>query len=245
MRVDYFLLWPIFPMERWEDTLKIMRRFEILEIFKVPFSKKLVKVAYKYNYVPIRHLKSKTRYFKGFTGDCWVIFVRNHPDIVKIWKGQEACRNIIETKAEIRKWDEAAYEHIVHGSDNEKQTRAMMKFLGFKKDYFDTDNLLFPHYLKEPNPLEIRNVHIDLLKCRINGAGIVPLDQAPHMNDEELKEYEDKYRGTKLRQDYRGMRPACDQAIIAVDRDYVILDGVHRACAYKKEGREWISIVLM
>jgi len=192
-RYDYILIWG-HGLSYKEEILAKIREQSFIEILKVFYHepksiRKFVKTVYSYDYTPLVHLKSKTRYLLKTKKRVLFIFFRNkdpqeqyfgkgdfrHIECLRVKKLKEEIRN----KFNPRKNGKRTENHVVHASDNELQTDYILKKLGYWKGVKMFDNtpnpfLEAPYYLSPFEQFSISMVKLDKLYGRIlqkNGNG--------------------------------------------------------------------------
>jgi hypothetical protein len=176
-RYDYFLIWgngipykrKIVDIIRGKDFLKILRIMN----HRPKSVQHLVRVIYSYDYAPLQHLKSKTKYLLKTDQGVVFIFVLNQ-DTREIYSGKGPfrhieCEQIKQVKNEIRdKFNprvngKRTEEHVIHASDNQSQVDHVLKYLGFKPGLRFLKNnpnpmLSLPHYLPRIDKFVVRRV---------------------------------------------------------------------------------------
>ena len=157
-----------------------------------------------------------------------------------------------------------SHEHCIHATDYESQTEYLLRFLemgsiGFYKK-FDNLNIEIPWHLSLSKNNTIKTINIDQLKCSIIDKGIVFIKDSPHFqyvqnNKKPYIEYINKNIGYKLQEDhypesseklinnfdknYNDKR--LKNSYIIVNKDKVILDGLHRVSILKSIGAKDIE----
>jgi len=241
----YYIMWS-HGLEYEDEILEIIRaRFKIIYlVYHEPRSwRKLIKKVYSHSYVPARHLKNKLAYLKKLPKEMLFVFVEN--------TDEEEFQTI---KEGIRDWyNPKKNEHVIHGSDNEKQTDVILKYLGYSGiDYFKSKSpiLDLPFYLKEPDRFEVKKVDIWDLSVNVAGEGLRHICSIPHVYgkaDIPTTYYEDyikENRGKKLRMDYtleRFKRLSGYEPFICV-KNGIVQDGAHRLATLwlKDEEKVWV-----
>ena len=157
-----------------------------------------------------------------------------------------------------------SHEHCIHATDYESQTEYLLKFLDMKNISFykryDNLNIEIPWHLSLGNKNIIKDVYLNDLKCSIIDKGIFPINDSPHFqyvqgNKNSYIEYVNKNIGEKLQEDhypesfdklinnfdkkYNDKR--LKKSYIIVNKDNVILDGLHRASILKNIGCEIVE----
>jgi hypothetical protein len=184
-RIDYFLIWGhgIHLLSDIQAILEKQKDMKILKIIKhTPVSvRKLIKEVYSYDYAPVQHLKSKTRYLLKTPATVFFLFIENcHPD--EDWFGTGAFRHIeckkikslkslIRDKYNIRKDIREKENHVVHASDNELQTHFILKYLKYEDgvNTFKNDGyyIKWPHHLKKRKEFCLEEISIDQLYANV------------------------------------------------------------------------------
>lgn len=205
-RYDYFLIWGN-GLQYKDEILEIIRSEESLKILRImrhtpKTISKLVRTIYSYDYAPLQHLKSKTKYLLKTDPEVIFIFVHNQ-DVQAVYRGRGQfrhieCMRIKSVKEEIRnrfnprKNGQRTEEHVVHASDNESQVHHVLKYLGFQNGIrflkrVPNAILSPPYYLSDFDEFVVRCVHSSQLYCTIlRGARssfqkeIVRIKDTPH-----------------------------------------------------------------
>ena len=211
-RYDYFLIWG-HGMQFQSEIQRIIEAVPEFDIIKelnynAKNIRKLVKKIYSYDYAPLHHLKSKTKYLKNTPPRVKFIFIKNNFPIENHYGNGRffhiECDRIKITKEKIRnefnerKHDRRTEDHVVHASDNESQTDYILKYLGYKTGTktFDRNQdkiINAPHRLKIPNNYSVENINMDLLLCSIienDQTKVVPIEESP------------QFKGGKYYEDY-------------------------------------------
>ena len=157
-----------------------------------------------------------------------------------------------------------SHEHCIHATDYESQTEYLLRFLemqnlGFYKR-FDNLNIEIPWHLSLGKYNTIKIVDVKELRCSVIGKGIVSIDESPHYqyvqgNKDPYIEYVNKNIGEKLQEDhypeafeklinnfdinYNETRRK--KSLIIINKDKVIIDGLHRVSILKNIGSENIE----
>jgi hypothetical protein len=205
-RYDYFLIWgnglpyktEIIRMIRSDPFLRITRIMD----HKPKSTAMLVRAIYSYDYAPLQHLKSKTRYLLKTDPDVVFVFVLNQ-DAQETYRGEGAfrhveCERIQRIKGQIRdefnprKDGKRTEEHVVHASDNEAQVHQVLRYLGFPQGLGflarrPNPVLSVPHYCPAFREFTIRCVDSKNLYCNILRGEresfrleVVRIDETPH-----------------------------------------------------------------
>ena len=157
-----------------------------------------------------------------------------------------------------------SHEHCIHATDYESQTEYLLKFLnmkniGFYKRYDDL-NIEIPWHLSLGNNNLIKNLRVNELKCNIIDKGIVFIEDTPHFQyikgqTNAYIEYVNRNIGEKLQEDHypdsfeklinnfdkNYTDKSQKKSYIIVNKNNVILDGVHRASVLKYIGSEIVE----
>mgnify|MGYP001234622463 FL=1 len=157
-----------------------------------------------------------------------------------------------------------SHEHCIHATDYESQTEYLLKFLNLKNIAFykryDDLNIEIPWHLSLGKNNIIKNVNLNELKCSVIDRGIVQIEDTPHFQyvqgyKNSYIEYVNKNIGEKLQEDhypesfeklinnfdknYNNKR--LKKSYIIVNKENVILDGLHRASILKNIGSEIVE----
>jgi len=232
-KYGYFLIWGN-GIQYKESIIDIIRKENNIEILRIQNYKpknigKFVKDVYSYDYAPFEHLKAKTKYLlKTIPNIIFIFFINKEPKERYFGEGRFRhieCTRIKQLKEKIRnqfnpkKNNIRTEEHVVHASDNEKQTDYILKYLGFKfglNTFKKNMNsiLSFPYYLSEIDEFTIKTIELSQLYCNILKEKkrtvykeAVKIEDTPHFaclngNKELYQIYLEKYLGNFLTCDY-------------------------------------------
>lgn len=157
-----------------------------------------------------------------------------------------------------------SHEHCIHATDYESQTEYLLKFLDMKNISFykryDDLNIEIPWHLSLGKKNIIKDVNMNELKCSIIDKGIVPIDETPHFQYVKgyknfYIEYVNRHIGEKLQEDHypesfeklinnfdrKYNHKSLKKSFIIINKDNVILDGLHRASILKNIGSEIVE----
>jgi hypothetical protein len=177
---------------------------------------KFVNTIYSYDYAPLQHLKSKTRYLNKTPSQAIIIFVRNE-DPLETYSGKGQfrhieCLRVKKLKNEIREsfnpriGGQRTEEHVIHASDNEDQVDFLLRHLGVREGISIFKNkpnpiLDSPYYIKPFKRFSIRKIRVKTILCSVferQGLSIkkvlLPVEQTPHYlylinKNDEYNEY--------------------------------------------------------
>lgn len=137
-RLDCFIIWPHAINNKLEIIDIIAESFDIIYIkhTHIKNMKKFIRKIYNFDYAPLIHLKSKTKYLESAGMEAFCIVVKNkEPELMYFDSGAyrhiECCK-IKNKKTEIRdKFNPSingkrTEEHVIHASDNEIQAIDIM-----------------------------------------------------------------------------------------------------------------------
>ena len=153
-----------------------------------------------------------------------------------------------------------SHEHCIHATDYESQTEYLLKFLNMKNIAFykryDDLNIEIPWHLT----FSKYEIKIDELKCSVIDKGIVCVEDSPHFqyvqeDKNAYIEYVNSNIGEKLQEDHfpesfdnlinnfdkNHKDKSLKKSYIIVNKDNVILDGLHRAAILKNIGSEIVE----
>lgn len=281
-RYDFFIIWGN-GMPYLDQIIKMIEEnsnFEILMIYRYrPISiRSFIKHVYSCDYIPSEHLRKKTKYLSKVSKNVVFVFVKNiNPQ--EQYYGENYFRNIESTSVkEFKEQVRNLYnprengvrteQHVIHGSDNEGQTRYILQYLGFKDDIniFNENQYIisYPYHIGRYNKYSIKLVNSDLFYARIikNGEGkIVRINETPHYqaaigNIKEYVQYIEAYRGTflcdyyskgkyiKLINNFKYLEDVNGRYIIVkkYEDGYLIMDGLHRASILIAQGAEGLVV---
>lgn len=249
-RIDCILIWGhgLPYINEIIDDIRIHNDFNIIKIVKhQPKSiKKLVREIYSFDYAPFWHLKSKTKYLLDTPREVCFIFIENlfpdedyvdnlnfrHKESLNLKRFKETIRNKFNPKDKID--NSITHYHIIHATDSQEQTHAILKYLGWK-DGINTltkKNQIFgiPNYVDFKDEFNFIEVEISNLYCRIitgeswNNFKVIikkVIESPQYLGlSKDIKIYEDyinKYIGGPLKEDYSATK------FLAYSRDFVYL----------------------
>jgi len=231
-RADYIIIWG-HGLKYQDKIVEEIRSYKDLKIIKAfhyrPAAvRHLVKAVYSYDYAPLRHLKSKTRYLMRTPKEALFIFIENrNPNEDFYGKGVfrhfesttlKHLKEKIRNKYNERIDGERTEDHVIHASDNELQTHMILKYLGLgglqwlKKKH---SILEVPFYVKECNAFVIKKVPVESLVCNIvegdpdnphKKRGVV-IKQSPHYlalagNPDAYQKYVERFFRRKFTEYY-------------------------------------------
>lgn len=232
-RYGYFLIWGNGTKYK-KEIMEIIRKEKYINIIRIqnykPKNIKIfVKDIYSYDYAPFEHLKEKTKYLlKTSSNIIFIFFVNKDPQERYFGEGQFRhieCEHIKQLKEKMRnqfnpkKNNIRTEEHVIHASDNERQTDYILKYLGFKFGIStfkkNQDSILsIPYYLSEIKEFTVKTIESSQLCCNILkekkrkvNKEAVKIEDTPHYaflngNRELYQIYLEKYIGNLLTCDY-------------------------------------------
>ncbi|MBQ8465514.1 MAG: hypothetical protein IJ545_05835 [Alphaproteobacteria bacterium] len=285
-RYDYILIWGN-GLPYKDEILSLIennKNFEIIKILSYKTEKidNLVEAVYAYDYAPIEHLKSKIQYLYKTPKEVLFVFIKNlcadedylgngpfrHLESITLKKFKEFIRD----KFNERKSDRRTENHVIHASDNQKQTDYILKFLGYKnglKDILHKENIVYlPYHISHHNKFRIFSISIDDLYANIlyvdenneikNKA--LSIKNTPHYKtlergSNDYNNYLKTFTGKCLQDGYslqkfldlsHNMIYPYNNCFIAVKKEnekYIIQDGVHRAAILKYRNVKKLIVV--
>lgn len=265
MRIDAFIIWPHGVRYLSEIMVVLRDKFEIIMIYRkvVADMATFVDVVYGCDTYPLRHIKSKIRYLKKFNGkqEVFFVLVRNH-NVNERMAGsgrfrKPQCMYLQGVKTEIReRFNPSKDNHIIHGTDYEKQVGYLLNVFGLKKKSYYTREIDFPvHYpyhLPKPKSWELKTKKIEDLRVGVVGKGLIKIEDSPHFSylcghKNLYNNYYYKYIGRQLKEDH--FPEKFDQLIRSNPEDPIIvnglrvLDGVHRLAIWMFASRENVNVI--
>lgn len=266
-RIDTIIIWGHGIKYLFDILEMIDKEFQIIRVqkYEVKNMKKFVKEIYSYDYAPYWHLKDKTKYLLKTPKEVVFIFIRNQNPIEE-YVGEGKFRHIEslrlkQLKEKIRDrfnpYENGirTHHHIIHTTDNVKQTDCILKFLGFEGIKIFYNQIKFidvPYYIKNIKTFEIKKINLEKLKANIiigeNWKSFdvksVSIYETPHYlalkeNFTIYEKYIKKFLGGPLTEYYNitryknlvnnfyYLKNKTDYIII--DKNFTILDGLHRA----------------
>ncbi len=246
-RIDTILIYA-HGMRYFDNILSAIKddeNFDILKIvkYKPKNIKKFINEMYSFDYAPLKHLKSKTKYLLKNSGDVCFIFIKNlNPDEDYLGENDfrhkesltlKRFKDKLRIKYNAYKNGEMTHNHILHATDSESQTNNILFYLGYKDGVkmFDKSTVIdMPYYLQEHNKFEIIELNTNEIYCNIVvgdswdncTSKTVKIKESPHyigltQNMNIYKDYIDKYLGGALQEHYNLER----YANLAEDFDYL------------------------
>jgi len=186
-RFDYFLIWG-HGLPHREAIVEHIRREPRLRILAmrrhVPRDlERFVREVYSCDYAPFEHLESKTRYLLDVPAEVEFIFVENedvedelcgegafrHVECMRIKRLKEAIRDDLNPRFQGMRSE----NHVVHASDNEHQTHAILQLLGFGAgiDHLRSGGHALlphaPHHLANYRGFLLKKIPLAKLACRL------------------------------------------------------------------------------
>lgn len=282
-RFDYFLIWGhgVRYQKEIQEIINNEPHFQVTKVidYEIKNISKFIKKIYSYDYAPFFHLKNKTKYLKQTPPKIRIIIVKNNFP-VETYYGEGSflhieCERVKRIKETIRnqfnerKLDRRTENHVIHASDNEKQTDYLLKFLGYKTGieiFRKNSNRIInaPYHLFIPNSYLIKTINIDELYCSIivnDRIRVVSLDKSPqYSGGNQYTEYLKKYNGKYLQDGYsiekynllqknlRYLQGKYKNDYIIIKNDgskFIIIDGLHRAAILKKREVKTLKAIIV
>lgn len=288
-RIDYILIWGhglVFE----EEIIEIIRNCKFFKIlyyiyYKPPKIDELIDAVYSYDYAPISHLKDKTKYLRKTPNEVLFIFFENLVPNEEFY-GEKAFRHIESQtlkafKENIRdvynpyQYGQRTHDHIIHASDNEKQTHYILKYLGYKNGIYDIqkrNNIIdVPPFLNIANctikEIAIKNIIVSIAvgdrnKFIIEKVKIVESPQYKALNGDVSTyiQYIKSHRGGAIKMDhdikkfmtmsnnFTYLDNVNHNTFIIVQKanmEYQLLDGLHRVSILKHQNIENVKVVVL
>jgi len=284
-RYDYFLIWG-HGLKHKEYILELLSQeanFDIIIIqkYKIKNLNFFIKKVYEYDYVPYFHLKGKTKYLMKTPKEVMFIILKNkNPQ--EIWRFNHnsgliqseiitVYKNFIRDKFNEIKDNRRTEDHVIHASDNEKQTHHMLKFLGYKEGLYIFDRhknkpFVIPYYVEKFEKYKIHEIKIDDLVCNIifdDKIKKIPVEESPQYNflkgnengyinyikkyqGKELKSYYDLKKFKNIFKNFQYLNKNYENNFILVKKvnhKYLILDGLHRASVLKFQKKNRVIVL--
>ena len=252
-RIDSFIIWGHGIQYIREIMCTLRDNFEIITIRRIAIDDMpgFVGDIYDCDTYPASHLKAKNAYLMKVPKEIIFVLVVNndvdeHPSGSGAFRGVQ-CSHVVAVKKKIReRFNPRPHDHVIHGTDYERQTGHILKVLGLQPLEYWTKNK--PYHLPAAGRKKTK-VHIDDLRANILGAGLVKIEDTPHYKylTGDKKAYEDyffRHMGRGLNEDHF---PEAFDRLIDMDHEpiivkgSIILDGVHRAAIAKYNGKKEIE----
>ena len=286
-RYDYILIWGnglVYENEIIEH-IRSHPDFEVIHILshKPESISAFVKAVYSFDYAPFWHLEGKTRYLLSTEPEVrLVVFKNNNPD--EDYLGEGGFRHLESMTVKIfkeklrdlyneRKDDRRSENHVIHASDNQKQTDYILRYLGYKNglqtiSQYSNDYLKSPWHLGNVTKFTIKQVAVNELKCRtiIDGkAEICEIEESPQYrtltgDNDCYEDYLKLNQGVFLKDDYTITKfkkmadsfkyLSCghesDYILVRKEGDkYIVCDGLHRLAILKSQEVKKLLVALL
>ena len=236
----------------------IRSRFEIVIILRKELSdvRSFVDQVYAIDSYPIDIIQEKTEYLLQEMNEVVFVLVKNNNvDMWDVDMGEYAkkeCRYVAATKVIIReKWNKIPHHHVIHGTDNEVETRHILSLFGEEpiEYYLTNQGTPFPFHIA---PFEYEEIELDI--TLLNGRLLEDMwgksiEETPHYlyaidNKEPYIKYHEKHYGIGLIEDHFPERfddmikyfnngGKFPPILVIGDR---IIDGGHRCAIYLSKG---------
>lgn len=267
-RYDSWIIWghglrfirPVASMIRDSGFLRI----DYIRKIPVKINEEFIKGIYKEDTYPWPHLVAKTRYLLSTPQEIGFILTKN-TNVNEIWRGKgdfhhKECANIKKLKDDIRNRFNPKYpngrrteNHMIHGTDFEKQTIHLLSMFNFPTIEYFQDKAL---EILKPN----RFFSIDELYGNIIDRGPIPIMATPHYaylkgNKGPYIDYINKHWGRSIKDDhfpeafdklFGKIKDNPSPDVIIRTYNYqgkpLIADGLHRACILKALGKAQIEV---
>ena len=286
-RYDYILIWGNGLHHEDEILEHICSHpdFDVIHVLnhKPKCISAFVKAVYSFDYAPFEHLEEKTQYLLSTTPKVKLIVFKNinpdedylgtgafrHLESMTVKSFKEKIRNLYNE----RKNDRRTENHVIHATDNQKQTDYLLRYLGYK-DGLNTivehsnKYLGSPWHLSKISKFTIKQVCMDELQCRvITGQKCVTcaVEESPHykslINKNDIyKEYLKNYQGQYLKDnysvkkfrnmayDFKYLSSGHEFDYILVrkkDDKYIVCDGLHRLSILKSQKIEKLLVAVI
>ena len=286
-RYDYILIWGN-GLQYGNEIVQHIRAhpdFDVIHILshKPKSISVFVKAVYSFDYAPFWHLEGKTQYLLSTDPEVkLIVFKNNNPDEDYLGEGEfrhlesmtikrfkEKLRDLYNE----RKNDRRSENHVIHATDNQKQTDYLLRYLGYEDGLktileYSNDYLKSPWHLGNISRYTIEQVDINDIRCRLIVRGknrIAPIEDSPHyntlVNDNNCYEdYVNEYQGThfqdnhssikfkKLANKFEYLSDGFESAYICVRKNndiYTVCDGLHRLAILKYQKAERLLVAVL
>lgn len=217
-----------------------------------------VRQVYDRDYVPFRHLASKTKYLLKTKPEIIAVFVRTadpqeqcvgegrfrHIESTIIKEAKEAIRNRFNPRVN----GERTEEHVVHASDHEAHTDHVLRLLGFRTGLQHLERqpnpiIPAPYHLRPFDRFRIRSVGWDQLFCHVlvddpdrPSPALCRIEDSPHYqclagNPRLYEQYLERFRGRSLSDDH-----SVDK-LMTLAASFRYLEPPHHTCYILVRGR--------
>lgn len=181
-RLDYIIIWG-HGLKYRNEIIEMISDHPGFNVIKFLYHKptsisKLIKAVYSYDYAPLNHLKSKTKYLKRTPKQVLFIFFENN-DANEDYFGKGIFRHYesatlksfkenIRNKFNDRVNGHRTEDHVIHASDNALQTHYILQYLGFTGlEYLGVKSSVIdvPYYINVNKGFTVKTVPIESLVC--------------------------------------------------------------------------------
>tara|TARA_Y100001938_G_C8063746_1_gene418908 strand:- start:685 stop:1563 length:879 start_codon:yes stop_codon:yes gene_type:complete len=161
-----------------------------------------------------------------------------------------------------------SHEHVIHGTDYESQTKYLLGYFNLGKiDYYkryDSLDYYVPWHLNvRSSIITEKQVNLSDLKCNVLGKGLIKVKDSPHFkyvkgDKLEYQSYINKHIGKELQENHfceafdrlidsydPNYKAAGKKSLIIVNKNNVIVDGLHRASILTKLNTKQIRTIVI
>ena len=286
-RYDYILIWGN-GLQFGDEIVQHIRShpdFDVIHILshKPKSISAFVKAVYSFDYAPFWHLEAKTQYLLSTAPEVKIIVFRNndpdedylgegdfrHLESMTVKRFKEKLRDLYNE----RKNDRRTENHVIHATDNQKQTDYLLRYLGYRdglKTIIEHSNqyLKSPWHLGNVTKFTIEQVAVNEVKCRTIIGGkpeICEIEESPHYRtltgeNDSYEDYLKRYQGVFLQDDYtitkfkkmadsfKYLSCGHENDYILVRQDdnkYIVCDGLHRLSILKSQKIEKLLVAVI
>jgi len=275
INLSYFVLWPNAYQHRREIISLIESRSTVIRVHRLDrYSiNSLIKRVYKYDKVPVIHLKAKTKFLRKLTDAPIYIVICKMPDChrnLKLSHGilSTESASALKIKTEVRDRFNSVdnpHDHVIHASDNNFQVIDIMHMLDYRVvdiNKYLVDRSWWPSFIKRPALIKAAHISMDRLLISLADGSRVKVKNSPHYHsiktsDQEVySAYLWKYLGVEIKEFHSSSRFFMlkdnfniDKMGLIIVREledrFLILDGAHRAAINAYYDHDFIKAMVV
>jgi hypothetical protein len=286
-RYDYILIWGN-GLQYGDEIVQHIRAhpdFDVIHILthKPKSISVFVKAVYSFDYAPFWHLEAKTQYLLSTAPEVkLVVFKNNNPDEDYLGEGEfrhlesmtiKRFKDKLRDLYNERKNDRRSENHVIHATDNQKQTDYILKYLGYENGLktildYSNDYLKSPWHLGDISRFTLEQVDINDIRCRLISKGksiTAQVEDSPHYNtlvnnNNCYGDYVNQHQGVFLldnhsvakfkeladKFEYLSEGHGDDYILVIKENGiYIVCDGLHRLAILKFQKAEKLLVAVL